>query len=571
MHKLKTNKAFSKSHFSVFLIVFAVLGLVILIKSFAAPNPSLPGDLNNDNTVNVTDLSIMLSDYNSSDPTKIAQADINSDGAVNVIDLSTLLSHYGESISAKPSVPTGLTATAGDGSVALKWNPNPATEGVDTYQVYWTTDSAWGTNNNNLNVTGTSYTVTGLTNGTTYYFRISAHNASGYGDWGTAISAVPQAPAGTGTNLGTKLPARMPESSGSKTLYVSPSGSGTSCSQTSPCSFNQAWSLASSGTIINLLGGSYSNYFIIQSKRYSSTNPVTLQSSPGQMATFTGCASACPQNVLYFGDDLGIRVRNITVVAPNNSGAGIKFEDSSYLEADHNTVKSVGGNGMLINGATISGFTQTYCDHIQLWNNTMISNGNGNSSQSHGFYFGGGSSLDGTKHGVDGFTIANNLIYDQTTGYGIQVGDQTANGFVVNNTIDHSYSTANSEVGTAIVVWGAGGCCATNNVIVANNLLTNNIHHALIGVSNAPLVGINIYDNMAFGNGLTDYLNTYGTVTVFSLGPQYADANPLYVSQPNKDFRLQAGSPALNKGDPAYVPPYNHDGTARSVAAIGAY
>jgi hypothetical protein len=49
------------------------------------------GDLNADNIVNIFDLSIMLSKYN----TNNAAADLNSDGTVNIFDLSILLSHYG--------------------------------------------------------------------------------------------------------------------------------------------------------------------------------------------------------------------------------------------------------------------------------------------------------------------------------------------------------------------------------------------------------------------------------------------------------------------------------------------
>ena len=92
--KLKTNY-FSRSHLGIFLIIFAVIGAIILIKSLAAPNPNLPGDLNNDNVVNVTDMSILLSNYGTTNST----ADINSDGAVNVLDMSILLSNYGKSVS----------------------------------------------------------------------------------------------------------------------------------------------------------------------------------------------------------------------------------------------------------------------------------------------------------------------------------------------------------------------------------------------------------------------------------------------------------------------------------------
>jgi hypothetical protein len=57
----------------------------------AATVTSKPGDLNGDNSVNITDLSILLSNWN----TPNAVADINHDGVVNIFDLSILLSNYG--------------------------------------------------------------------------------------------------------------------------------------------------------------------------------------------------------------------------------------------------------------------------------------------------------------------------------------------------------------------------------------------------------------------------------------------------------------------------------------------
>jgi hypothetical protein len=49
------------------------------------------GDINNDGSVNVLDLSALLSAWGTSN----AKADLNHDGSVNVIDLSALLSHWG--------------------------------------------------------------------------------------------------------------------------------------------------------------------------------------------------------------------------------------------------------------------------------------------------------------------------------------------------------------------------------------------------------------------------------------------------------------------------------------------
>lgn len=191
---LKQARQFSKPQLIIFMVAFSLIGYLIF-RSFAL-NPNLPGDLNDDNTVNIQDLSMLLSSYGTSN----AAADINGDGTVNILDMSALLSHYGQSVTGvKPSIPTGLAAVPADGSVALKWNANPSTDQVDTYQVY--VNGA----NTNLAVTGTSYTLTGLTNGTSYALRVSAHNSAGYGDWSAAVNAVPQSSAGGGGTIGTPI------------------------------------------------------------------------------------------------------------------------------------------------------------------------------------------------------------------------------------------------------------------------------------------------------------------------------------------------------------------------------
>jgi hypothetical protein len=92
----------------------------------------------------------------------------------------------------KPSIPAGLTATAGDSQATLTWNANPTSEHVDVYQDY--KNDAFDNLSIPCSTSVCSYTVTGLTNGTTYTFRVSAHNSSGYGDWTAPISVAPAPP-----------------------------------------------------------------------------------------------------------------------------------------------------------------------------------------------------------------------------------------------------------------------------------------------------------------------------------------------------------------------------------------
>ncbi|HWH95015.1 MAG TPA: N,N-dimethylformamidase beta subunit family domain-containing protein, partial [Baekduia sp.] len=71
-----------------------------------------------------------------------------------------------------PNPPTGLTAMALDGKVSLAWQPS---SGATSYRVYR------GTTANNLALVGTSSTATytdTATNGTTYYYAVSAVDAT---------------------------------------------------------------------------------------------------------------------------------------------------------------------------------------------------------------------------------------------------------------------------------------------------------------------------------------------------------------------------------------------------------
>ena len=74
-----------------------------------------------------------------------------------------------------PGVPTGLTATAGDTQVSLSWT---AVSGATSYHVKRSTTSGSGYAQVSA-PTGTSFTDTGLTNGTTYFYVVTAVNTYG--------------------------------------------------------------------------------------------------------------------------------------------------------------------------------------------------------------------------------------------------------------------------------------------------------------------------------------------------------------------------------------------------------
>jgi Fibronectin type III domain len=91
-----------------------------------------------------------------------------------------------------PGAPASVAATAGPAQVSLSWAAPSVTGGsaISGYNVYLSTTA--GLQGTELaQVTGTSYTATGLADGTTYYLEVTAVNANGEGPPSVQVIAVP--------------------------------------------------------------------------------------------------------------------------------------------------------------------------------------------------------------------------------------------------------------------------------------------------------------------------------------------------------------------------------------------
>ncbi len=94
-----------------------------------------------------------------------------------------------------PGAPTNLSATAGDGEVVLTWDAPAGT--VDSYTVHFKAGSSGVTTGDATvpdTITGTTVTHTGLTNGTEYFYAVTATNVSGTGPLSNEDSDTPVAP-----------------------------------------------------------------------------------------------------------------------------------------------------------------------------------------------------------------------------------------------------------------------------------------------------------------------------------------------------------------------------------------
>jgi hypothetical protein len=108
-----------------------------------------------------------------------------------------------------PPAPTGLTVTRGNASATLSWSAPTVlaqTPITDYTEQYSTNNGATWTTFTQAASTATSATITGLTNGTSYVFRVAAVNGVGTGDYTAASNAirpgVASAPTGLTANPG---------------------------------------------------------------------------------------------------------------------------------------------------------------------------------------------------------------------------------------------------------------------------------------------------------------------------------------------------------------------------------
>lgn len=255
-----------------------------------------------------------------------------------------------------PPAPAGLAATPGDGQVSLSWTASP---GATTYNVKRGTTSG-GPYTQILRVSATRAMEMGLTNGSSYYYVVSAVNENGESGnsaeaAGTPQTAPPPAPTGLTAVTTSNVALSWNASPGATSYNVkrSTSDGGPYSTVSSPTTTSYADNDVTAGTTY---------YYVVSAVNAAGQSPNSSQVSgtptaptgpPAAPSNLSGTALSCCQVSLNWTDN-------------SNDETGFYLERQRYSDG-WIQIATPGANvtGYVDNGVT---YGQTYYYRIRAYN-----------------------------------------------------------------------------------------------------------------------------------------------------------------------------------------------------------
>jgi uncharacterized membrane protein len=207
------------------------------------------------------------------------------------------------SVTSPPNAPTGLAATVGSGTVTLTW---VASGGATSYSVKRGTVSGgpYVTLGTVPDTSALSYTDTGLTNGTTYYYVVSATNSAGTSPNSAELAVTPIVPP-TFTSSASASPNPVTQ------------GTSTTISATVTCNANTLTNGIVQIYVVDPNGNvAATQNFTGQNLTANQSHPYTLALTPAVAGTYTvelGVFSATWQNWYWNSSAASITVNSSTV------------------------------------------------------------------------------------------------------------------------------------------------------------------------------------------------------------------------------------------------------------------
>ncbi len=316
--------------------------------------------------------------------------------------------------------------------------------------------------------------------------------------------------------------------------YVSTSGSDTALGTlASPFrTIGHALRRAAAGETVIVREGTYAEWASFEGSGAAGA-PVTLRNYPGERPTITGRLRITGS---YF------RVSGFTFLGQtpaNRSGTLIYVTGGRHIEVSGNEITRAWTHGMYLDANATD---------VTITGNWVHDNGT-HAVYDHGIYW---------ETARDGL-IANNLITGNLAN-GIQLYPNADDVVVAHNTV--------VENGRFGIIVGGEATTSEGNTIVSNVVAFNAAYGIRTYWGASQGQGNVAQTNLAYGNPKG---NTFGDGMTFS---NTIVADPLFVSRSGGNYRLGAGSPAIDLAVASFAPPVDYDGRTRPQGAgadLGAF
>jgi hypothetical protein len=403
--------------------------------------------------------------------------------------------------SGKPlGTPGTPTVTSGFRALLVTWT---SVAGADEYEVYYGT----GTPITLAETTaGTTATITGLTNGTTYNVRLRAKNANGISDYGSSASGVPVLSSGL---------YRGGEKIGNQNLDASLTYISTNAVNGDDFSI-----ILGSDESIAPKSLSYSGRRVgITLLGFGGERKINLASNGNMFTVSSNVTLTLDENITLVGRSENnaslVRVGNGSILIMNE---GAKVSGNNSGSSDGGGI-SISGGTFTMNGGEISGNTATNAGGgVHVTNGTFTMNGgmiSKNTARGGGIFVG-----SGTVTMNDG-TIRGNNSDSQGGGVEVSGGTFTMHGGIINGNTASNVGGGVFSSGTFKKLPPSGG--GQNSGIIYGSEATG------VDVDGIPLknngYGTAVFTNSRYRNTTADQTDQIDTVTGRGLS---ANGSPPY-------------------------------------------
>jgi hypothetical protein len=356
----------------------------------------------------------------------------------------------------------------------------------------------------------------------------------------------------------------------SASVFLATAGSDSSaCTAAAPCkSFDRGYRVAQPGQIVEVAAGSYASQTIGVDSSKTSANDVVIRPAAGATVTI-GCASTGIGCLDILGKHVTIRDMHVASMPAVN---GYPWQGSVDTERGSDDVTLINMDAGSVNAAAsnMNVIGGDWGPTIDPRNSRIVAecvNCLFDGLLMHDYAIAQGGHMECiTFEGGTNVTIRNSEFRSCSVFSIFAKPTDPINGALIENNVfwnPRNFSQSNEIKFTT----GSGGSCS--NIVIRYNVISDNVDD---GCGNPTVVGNIQLADQATCDGNWDYNVFVGAIACGAHVRSVGDAR--FANAGAGDFRVSAGSPAIDAGKPGYGPSGDRDGRARPLGSApdaGAY